>query len=259
MVKTYGRNWKFMADNFLEMRAPLALKNRYSLLMRRLDRQSTGQQQQAGSATPPRHAASFAPSSGSTTPSPNSAVDLTSFFDAGRGLQGQHPAYATMDAASGNFLLSTGPFGADVMPPGDGTVIVGRRGRDGEGTAPWPVTGTTSWDDPNPAIWHPPSFLGGGIEPDGLDNEVEKMTTVSDNGTGGGQRAPPLGGDGSSNALSNAGNGGVAAAAEVEYTVTCRRGKVKTLMNHLMDAAMSESAEWTAEDDSVTISLRLKV
>ena len=29
-------------------------------------------------------------------------------------------------------------------------------------------------------------------------------------------------------------------------------------MNQLVDAAMSESAEWTAEDDPVTISPRLK-
>ncbi|KAI8627869.1 Homeodomain-like protein [Xylariaceae sp. FL1651] len=39
VVDVYGRNWKFLANNFLESRAPLALKNRHSLLMRRMKRQ----------------------------------------------------------------------------------------------------------------------------------------------------------------------------------------------------------------------------
>ena len=259
MVKTYGRNWKFMADSFLEMRAPLALKNRYSLLMRRLNRQSAGQQQ-AGGAKPPRHAASSGPPSGNATPSsPNSAVDLTSFFGGGRGPHGQHQDYATMNAASSNFPLSTGPFGAGMMPPGNATATGGRRGQGGGGTAPWTTTATTaptSWDDQD-LTWQPPSFLGGGMEPDSVDNEVEKMTMISDNGTGS-QRLPHSGG-GSSAALSDGGNSGITPAAEVEYSVTCQWGKVKTLMNHLVDAAISESAEWTAEDDPVTVSLRLKV
>ncbi|AEO58694.1 hypothetical protein MYCTH_2064854, partial [Thermothelomyces thermophilus ATCC 42464] len=38
LVGTFGTNWKSIADNFLEGRAPLALKNRYSLLMRRMRR-----------------------------------------------------------------------------------------------------------------------------------------------------------------------------------------------------------------------------
>ncbi|KAI1495535.1 Homeodomain-like protein [Biscogniauxia marginata] len=39
LVDVYGRNWKFLTNNFLESRAPLALKNRHSLLMRRVKRQ----------------------------------------------------------------------------------------------------------------------------------------------------------------------------------------------------------------------------
>ena len=95
------------------------------------------------------------------------------------------------------------------------------------------------------------------MEPDSVENEVEKMAMMSDNGTGS-QRLPHSGG-GSSAALSDGGNNGIAPAAEVEYSVTCQRGKVKTLMNHVVDAAMSESAEWAVEDDPVTISLRLKI
>lgn len=258
MVKTYGRNWKFMADSFLEMRAPLALKNRHSLLMRRLNRLSNGPQK-AGCGNSPRHAASSGPSSGAATPtSPNGAVDLTSFFEGGRGPHGQHLDYAATNAVSNNFPLTRGPFGAGMMPPGDGTAS-GQRGRGGGVTAPWTTTAPaapTSWDNQE-SIWQPLSFLGGGAEPDGVDNEAEKMIMMSDNGTGS-QRLPRSGG-GSSAELSDGGNSGIVPAPEVEYSVTCQRGRVKTLMNHLVDAAMSESAEWTAEDDPVTVSLRLKV
>ena len=95
---------------------------------------------------------------------------------------------------------------------------------------------------------------GGRMEPDSVDNEMEKTIVMSDNETGS-QRFPHSGG-GSSATPSD---GGKNSAPEVQYTVTCQRDKIKTLMNHLVDAAISESAEWTAEDDQVTISLRLKV
>lgn len=261
MVNTYGRNWKFMADSFLEMRAPLALKNRYSLLMRRLDRQST-RQQQANGTTSPRHAAPSGSSSGSAPlSSPNSAVNLTNFFGGGRVPHSQHPDFATMNAASSNFPLATGAFSGGMMPLGDATATGDQRARSGGAPSPWTTTAATtappSWDDQD-LIWQPHSFLAGAMEPDGVDNETENMTMLSDHGTGN-QRLPRSGG-GSSAALSDGGNSGIApAAAEAEYSITCQRGKVKTLMNHLVDAAMSESAEWTAEDDPVTISLRLKV
>ncbi|KAH9904999.1 Homeodomain-like protein [Xylariomycetidae sp. FL2044] len=44
LVDVYGRNWKFLTNNFLESRAPLALKNRHSLLMRRMKRQNNQKQ-----------------------------------------------------------------------------------------------------------------------------------------------------------------------------------------------------------------------
>ncbi len=258
MVDSYGRNWKFLADSFLEMRAPLALKNRYSLLMRRLTRQSNGQQQASGAKTP-RRAAFSAPSSGIATPtSPNSAVDLASFFGCGRGAQGQPPDYTAMNAASSNFSPLTGSFGAGMNPPRDATATDGQRGvQGGGGTAPWTLAASTvptSWDDQDLLIGQPLSFLGAKMKPDSGDNETEQMTMISNNGTGS-RRFPRCGG-GSSASLSDGGNG---CASEVQYTVTCQRGNIKTLMNHLVDAAMSESAEWTAEDNQVTISLRLKI
>ncbi|KAI1271183.1 Homeodomain-like protein [Xylaria sp. FL0933] len=40
LVSVYGRNWKLLTSNYLESRAPLALKNRHSLLMRRMRREN---------------------------------------------------------------------------------------------------------------------------------------------------------------------------------------------------------------------------
>lgn len=258
MVKSYGHNWKFMADSFLEMRAPLALKNRYSLLMRRLNRQSNGQQQANGAETS-RQAAFSIPSSGAATPtSLNNTVDLTNFFGSGRGPQGQSPDYTVINIASSNFAPSTDPYDTGIIPPGDITAADIQRGaQSGGGNAPWTPTTTAvpaPWDDLDLLIDRPPpSFPGGRMEPDGVDNELEKMAVTPDPGTGS-QPFPNCGG-GSSATLSDGGNNG---PSEVEYTVTCQRGKIKTLMNHLVDAAMSESAEWTVEDSQVTVSLRLK-
>ncbi|KAI1497784.1 hypothetical protein F5X99DRAFT_412763 [Biscogniauxia marginata] len=54
------------------------------------------------------------------------------------------------------------------------------------------------------------------------------------------------------------GEGSSTAAAPVEYSVTCQRGKLKTLVNHLIDAAMMEGAGSTADDDQVTVTLQFK-
>ncbi|KAI0430912.1 Homeodomain-like protein [Xylaria sp. FL1042] len=40
LVSVYGRNWKLLTSHYLESRAPLALKNRHSLLMRRMKREN---------------------------------------------------------------------------------------------------------------------------------------------------------------------------------------------------------------------------
>lgn len=45
----------------------------------------------------------------------------------------------------------------------------------------------------------------------------------------------------------------------VEYVVTCRRGKVRAFLNHLMDAGMSEISERVAKDENVTNKLRMDV
>ncbi|KAF2654188.1 hypothetical protein K491DRAFT_717360 [Lophiostoma macrostomum CBS 122681] len=45
IVALYGHNWKHISENFLPTRAPLAIKNRFALLMRRQKRQTARLQQ----------------------------------------------------------------------------------------------------------------------------------------------------------------------------------------------------------------------
>ncbi|KAL7626001.1 hypothetical protein AAE478_002770 [Parahypoxylon ruwenzoriense] len=270
LVEIYGHNWKFLANSFLEARAPLALKNRYSLLMRRLKRQGTWQQQagNAGSTKPPRHTTHSRAASESTSPSPTSAnaIDLTNFFASGGGSHGNHPDYAVMNAAARNFSISTGQFSTGMVSPSNSSAPNSRRGsavpRTTTVTPP-----TTAWEDQD-LVWQQYPYFGGGMELDnvssgtgrnGVNDEMDKTAIISDHSTS--SRRSHHSGGGSrlhSAAPSDSGDSGVAGAGEVEYSVTCQRGKLKTLVNHLVDAAMSESAGWTTEDDQVTITLRLK-
>ncbi|KAF3391416.1 hypothetical protein F1880_007955 [Penicillium rolfsii] len=44
----------------------------------------------------------------------------------------------------------------------------------------------------------------------------------------------------------------------VECSIRCRRRRLKSMVNHLVDAAMKESADSATEDDHVTLTLQLK-
>ena len=256
-----------MADNVFESRAPLALKNRYSLLMRRLDRQENRQQEvtNSGIIKPSRHSVYTHPLSTRRTPlSPNCAVDLTNFLNSGSDTHNRQSEYTNTSAS---FPLTTGLVNSVVTPTGDVATSSGGLGGD-ISTAPWaPTTARLPWDDQRTWLQPPPLYNGigynrtsSGTSTSGVDNEVETMIMTPENSTS--SQCLPTSGDGPklrSPESSDSSTIGIGAQAEVEYSVTCQWGKLKTLMNHLVEAAMSESAKWTAEDDLVTISLRLKV
>lgn len=277
LVKTYGRNWKFMADNCLELRAPLALKNRYLLLMRRLNRQGPGQElasqgpsapkvggaKQARQATAPSRT-----SSANASPSPNSAIDLTNLFNGGGDPQTHPPDYTALSTTSSNFSLPAGLFGADVIASPDLTAINGGRRGGGRGSITLHPTTAAGWDDQD-FVWQQQPMLGNGMEPDSLysstinstpENEMNDTTMTSDNRNSirhlllsGGRMglrsmAPP-----------EYGNGGITPDGGVDYAISCQWGKLKTLMCHLVDAAMSECKDWTADDDQVSVKFQMKV
>ncbi|KAL9031135.1 MAG: hypothetical protein Q9196_000811 [Gyalolechia fulgens] len=271
MVKTYGHNWKFMAHSFLELRAPLALKNRHSLLMRRVNRQGDGQEQAKAIGTKPARQAT-APSrtsDGNQSPSPHSALDLTSLFNGGMDPQPHHQDYSAMSAPGSNFPLPTGLFVPGMMGPSDTTATDGRRrAGGGKGNTTLHPTMATGWDHQD-LLWQQHPILGTGLEPDNLssgtitnagESEMEDMTRMEDNDTGSRRLLQSGLGVGPRNVAPSEGEtSGITPDGEVEYSATCQWGKLKTLMCHLVDAAMAESAEWTAADDQVTVTFLLKV
>ncbi|OQE45108.1 hypothetical protein PENCOP_c002G08447 [Penicillium coprophilum] len=46
--------------------------------------------------------------------------------------------------------------------------------------------------------------------------------------------------------------------SKVKFSVTCQRGKLKSVVKHIVDAAMAESGELATEEDQVTLTLQLR-
>lgn len=195
--------------------------------------------------------------SGSISPSSNSVGEQTIFFtDSG------HLDLAAMDAATNNFVLPPTSLAAsegDVTLPNWGQHPVPRI------VASMPAA-LQSWEDQN-AIWQQLPLLGGELGPDNVPTgpgiiaslgDINKITVALGDGNGNHQ-SPQSGDIGGVHSASTSGSGRsfVALGPEVEYSVTCPRGKLKTLFHHLLEAALSESAHRTMEDDKVTLTLRL--
>lgn len=256
-----------MANSFLEARAPLALKNRYSLLMRRLKRQGIQQEQEVvvadGTRSPPDISIPVV-SSGSEPPFTTNDVDLINYCVCNKSSHSCQSGYTPLSPTAKNTILPANSFDADMIFTHDTHDDQQRTG----GIASRTVT--TAWDD-HDTVWRLQQnpCWGFEMESDSVSSntkptivgeiDLDKMTMVSDNGTGSKGLPQSLGGRKLHSPLvSNSENSGIVAAAAVEYSVTCRRGRLKTLVNYLMDAAMSEIAGQVREDDQMTITLQLK-
>nr|POF03828.1 transcription factor myb52 [Quercus suber] len=224
LVEQYGNNWKPIASSFFESRAPLALKNKYSLLMRRLKRRGLDQQpptQRPQQDVAARHAARPRLSSSVTSPSIAGAVEQLNFY-----------------AGSGPVDLSANETA------GINTNL--------------PTTSLVANND----------YIGNGME---FGSVVSTFETHSDQG--GFDKSALLSDNGRDNhdlfrtqstakqqsaAVSDDGDSHNFLTSEVEYSVTCQRGRLKTHLNHLVEAALSESAPGATETDNVTVVLRLR-
>ncbi|KAL8946484.1 MAG: hypothetical protein Q9222_007129 [Ikaeria aurantiellina] len=258
MIKLYGRNWKFIADNILQLRAPLALKNRYSLLMRRRHRQ----EQCINSHR--RDNASSRTFSGNDPPSPENGVNSSNLLDC-RQTHG-----VTVHTPNSDFPLQFDGHSSNFGEPGD--------------AFPWPSICATSaataaplpsaWASPD-VLWQHQQLLSSAYEnknnednttpsqypnnnlPDLESSETPGILTPASS-----INSPPnllhSQNSASTNASTTTSTSADGGGGEVEYAVTCQWGKMKTLMNHLVDAAMSETAAWMSEDDRVTVTLRLQ-
>ncbi|KAH6652469.1 hypothetical protein BKA67DRAFT_574066 [Truncatella angustata] len=189
-------------------------------------------------------------------------MKLASFFVDDDASQGpQHMADPAMGAASNNICppVPVNDMSVGMASLNPTTAASNRRGSDDM------MPQLTEWNEQD-LIWHPQSsFLEDGTAMHSLPpnsaankkiNEAEPAAILSENRPG---SQDPFQGAGES----TEGHHSVAPSknvnSDVEYAVTCQRGKLKTLLSHLMDAAMSEGAMLVAEEHPVTVTLKLKV
>ncbi|KAI1194944.1 Homeodomain-like protein [Nemania serpens] len=212
LVEVYGRNWKFLASNHLESRAPLALKNRHSLLMRRAKRGVTGKR--TPTMMPSPQAFPNLP-----TPTPTGYPDEWT-------LQPDDPLLEQTDMAT----INTHNHCTSPLP---------RMGWENSGALP---------SFPQATLPSPPSSSATGIPTD--------TSTTFDClfGAGGEQRRSYIDTSGvrDQSQVTDVSRNPEA----VNYSVTCSRRNLRTLVCSIVDTALSEIA--VGDDHSVTLSIRLQ-
>lgn len=307
-----------MAQSFFQSRAPLSLKNRNSLLMRRFKRQTTdGRRTQSqinmdalkrymqNTVKPDRHDWSSAgPSYASgMTRSPGvwsvDAADMGSFAggteDATYSCEEASYEQPSSASASNDFEAmwsSTSPSSTEaaaIEVPLVPDTLDNVASQEGNSTSNARVTCSipfTPWGDQDLGSW-PPNFQSestprstnleslpgevGGISSDFGCGELRTgrrrgETVIGEQLHGAGQlageRLHSLTGTTSSThcgQTSKRGDEPGNSPPAVEYSVTCRRDKVRAIVNHLMDASISEIGERIGEHENVTIKLRIDV
>ncbi|KAI0116094.1 hypothetical protein F4776DRAFT_666669 [Hypoxylon sp. NC0597] len=267
LVDVYGHNWKFMASSFLEGRAPLSLKNRYSLLMRRRKRQGVGTKQLSSPAsTSPASQSQFrgpfdlASSCSNNFPfeefdSRSSSYSLRSPSDTDGELSSPISRVGSVRELTNMLETTTGTLEAQnatchlSIPTPFGSTLLGNNHLDSQSTV------QTNWWDHNTwpelaALDSEPSDATDGIDIDFNRSPSNTSILVNQNAEFSGalfrqDQAQSISPESSTNKT-------------VQYSVSCQRGKVKTLMYHLVDAAMSETTVRSTEEDEVTLTLRLE-
>jgi hypothetical protein len=243
LVQTQGNNWKSIAQGFFEARAPLSLKNRHSLLMRRRKRQESAAKQ---------------------LPSPRNSESPTTF---------SVPPCGPFDLSSSQIVSPTtidgSPFeNSRVGQSVDMSALVGTTTgtSDGSGMSNCCAFSRTlgnpvyddlsvardvprmSWEDENAGT----QFAGSRSSTDNLNGNagMDLDVIASEN---------PFMSDQQHNHQAHL-QGNVPSPdsdEEIRYSVTSPRGKLKTLAHHLVDAAIIETASRASEDELVTLTLRL--
>ncbi|RAL07603.1 SANT/Myb-like DNA-binding domain-containing protein [Aspergillus homomorphus CBS 101889] len=289
LVDIYGRNWKFMANSFLGSRAPQALKNRYSLLMRRLKRRGSISKQ-------PRLLSCSTAATTTGADSASKQTPFTPFFDLGVDPRatGMHPtedssgsSSRTSYASSHHSSISEGKpttrpssrsnsnsymdltnifgtmtgtaFGDDVQyqthdlftTPPSATVLV-----------PGDETSTHHTSDANQLEWEVWQSLIDPVSGETATAASSSRSTSSDSASESENATP----DGAQVLVSTPQPMDLTGCAVpgtvldngIEYSVRCSRGNLKKLMHNLCDAAILETGAGSSEGDQVTLTLHLK-
>ena len=264
LVDRYGRNWKFMADFFLEARAPLALKNRYALLMRRLKRQGSGS---TDTSIPdvPAHAAVVLPilatcASPTTHDIVQSAnalkedeIPIESVLGTSPKISASSSTISFPNGISSSVEKVTAEFPTtDALGPAQATCKSTAIAWAGE-NVDWQKVILDSMMDLN------------GVEPV-MSNPWERDSR-SKMVVGSSEAACPSYYSDSSESgsalrsqdrSSDSEGSSMSSGSKVKFSITCQRGKLKSVVKHMVDAAMAESGDLATEQDQVTLTLQLE-
>ncbi|KAI5927876.1 hypothetical protein F4810DRAFT_161166 [Camillea tinctor] len=262
LVEVWGHNWKFMASSFLESRSPLSLKNRHSLLLRRIRRQGSSKKQQSSPIENPSP----------TVPYPyqfGEQFDISSAFNADEAGSGSStPFLGSRSDTEAESMASTSRIGSitdltNFYGTADSHVLGNHH------LYPTPYGSLA----PEETQKYPSDAIHMGWEQH-TSWEHEFNSSISFNSTAGTSRADMTN---TSDVLSTRpinshphqqshpcqhppqpSRANSYSEQPIEYSVSCQRSKLKTLAHHLVDAVVSEANNRLAEDDQVTLTLRLE-
>lgn len=236
LVALYGHNWKLIAEKFMPTRAPLAIKNRHALLMRRQTRQvarntrhQSQQQELPGVSNTPcpfdvlraQTGMSRSPASSSPESFPGSVQDYE-----------QHSVSvpSSVSSASRALDLEVSPFATtsiDLTEP----MFLGDMGQPYD----------TGWDKLGSYDGIDLASLLGSTEMPTHDGEAANKAEVG--GIPGQQSRPdPVNGSGDDG---------------VEFSVTCSRARLKAMVCHAFEGAMMETSG-LSDHEPITFTMRLK-
>ncbi|KAJ9145088.1 hypothetical protein NKR23_g5642 [Pleurostoma richardsiae] len=254
IVAIHGHNWKLIAEKFLQRRAPLSIKNRYALLMRRQKRQAPRHQHHRPSTaesrnhqltlirTPPSEdihlpcsfdIVAVNPKSDSSSPFPDQDRGSTvpgSFTHLGADSATLSSGVGTNSGAMQDNRTTSNQF---ILPATMSNIrqISGDSQPQGED-----LTTHTGWDGHALCDGIDLGSLFGGADLSSYPEEAASKLFNTGGTRSGSSDDDPKG---------------------VEFSVTCSRSKLKAMVCHVFEGAMSETAG-LSDEEPVTVTLRLR-
>ncbi|KAH8668801.1 hypothetical protein BX600DRAFT_460730 [Xylariales sp. PMI_506] len=280
LVSQYGRSWKCLAENFPKARAPLSLKNRYALLLRRKSRERAKQQLPRRVASVDREGLPMASTSSDTPdlirtyPASPSAAAVTPPQQS-TGLSPSHRPCANfgalLEAYANNHGLSNSStsFGLSKPPPPNMTMSLTEafgpdnsfavcpqlnsseqsssvdlatvRGQTLDSTnLNWAENGYSSNADLTNSIG-----LGNCLDLGNFFDFIDLSVRPVESGEG--TTSPTQG---------SLNSGGGRDGEPLELSVTCSRSKLKAMVCHAFEGLLRETAG-LSDEDTVTVALKL--
>ncbi|KAF4625525.1 hypothetical protein G7Y89_g12642 [Cudoniella acicularis] len=268
LVELYGHNWKFIANKFFEKRAPLSLKNRNSYLKRREKRQDQARtSQRRGHQSPSTSLSPTALYSTGLTAMPDVPINIAGTFplspdDSRDGSpHSSSPSITESELARLTSRASSSTYLSDVFST-LATTTGTKQSPQSDTQRDLLVATSGSMQDsqmsyiPDQVDWH--HFMDNSA-PFGhpVDNDASRALGTAFEGNS----IPMLHPIDISTPHAQSSSTGTSTSSDdtVEYSLTCPRGKLKSLIQHLVDAAMPVTvAPGVSDEQQVVLNLRLR-